>query len=45
MEFKTAVIYARYSSDNQREECIDAQLRAINDYCSKGNIKYLEAYH
>jgi predicted site-specific integrase-resolvase len=26
---KTAVAYARYSSNNQREESIDAQLRAI----------------
>jgi len=29
------VLYARYSSDNQRDESIDAQLRAMHDYCSK----------
>ena len=27
---KRAVIYARYSSDKQREESIDAQVRACN---------------
>ena len=33
------VAYARFSSDNQREESIDAQLRAIRQYCeSKGYI-------
>ena len=26
-----AVVYARFSSDNQRDESIDAQLRAINE--------------
>ena len=32
---KTAWAYARFSSDHQREESIDAQLRAIEDYCAK----------
>ena len=27
-----AVIYARYSSDNQREESIDAKVRACREY-------------
>ena len=27
-----AALYARFSSDNQREESIDAQARAIQDY-------------
>lgn len=31
--FMNAVIYARYSSDNQREESISAQLRAGREYC------------
>lgn len=32
-----AVIYARYSSDRQTEDSIEAQLRACNDYaCAKG---------
>ena len=30
-----AVIYARYSSDNQREESIDAQVRACREYCKR----------
>ena len=34
-----AVAYARYSSDNQREESITAQLRAVKEYCQqKGYI-------
>lgn len=30
-----AVIYTRYSSDNQREESIDTQLRACREYCNR----------
>lgn len=41
---RSAVAYARYSSNNQREESIDAQLRAINDYCEKEGIELLEEY-
>lgn len=33
-----AVLYARFSSDNQREESIEAQLRAMHDYCSRNSI-------
>ena len=36
---KKIVIYARFSSENQREESIDAQLRACKDYAK--NHKYL----
>ncbi|MCY0894320.1 MAG: recombinase family protein [Acidibacillus sp.] len=32
---KRAVAYTRYSSDNQREESIDAQWRAISEYCNR----------
>jgi len=32
----TAAIYARYSSTNQREESIEAQIRACQD-CAKRN--------
>ncbi len=39
-----AVAYCRYSSDNQREESIDAQIRAIKDYCSKENIDLIKIY-
>lgn len=36
-----AVIYARFSSDMQREESIDAQLRTCNAYAkSKGYDLY-----
>ena len=34
----TAVIYARYSSDNQREESIEGQLRDCKDYAEKNSI-------
>ena len=30
----TAVIYARYSSDNQREESIEGQIREQKNYLS-----------
>ena len=33
-----AVIYARYSSDMQRGESIDAQVRLIREFARKNNI-------
>ena len=30
-----AAMYVRYSSSNQREESIDAQVRAIEEYCKR----------
>lgn len=39
-----AVAYARFSSDNQREESIDAQLRAIRDYAKKNGIILIGKY-
>ena len=40
---KKAVIYARYASDNQREESIDAQLRVCRKHCAdKGYIIFHE---
>ena len=39
-----AVIYARYSSLNQDEASIDAQLRAINDFADKNNVKIVKVY-
>lgn len=39
-----AAIYARYSSDNQREESIDAQVRAIKDFCTNKNIHIVKTY-
>ena len=41
---KTAYVYARFSSDNQREESIDAQLRAISEYCKKEQISILKVF-
>lgn len=41
---KTAYAYARFSSDNQREESITAQLRAIREYCLSNDIKILKEY-
>ena len=39
-----AVIYARYSSDNQREESIEGQLRECNDFAKKNDITVLRHY-
>ncbi len=39
-----AAVYARYSSDNQREESIDAQLRAIREYSDKNEINIVKIY-
>ena len=39
-----AVIYARYSSDNQREESIDGQIRECTDYARRENITIVGTY-
>ena len=39
-----AVIYARYSSDNQREESIEGQIRVCTDYAEKHGITILGTY-
>lgn len=44
MTTKTAVLYARYSSDKQREASIDDQLRVCRDYCAREGIEVLKAY-
>lgn len=41
---KTAVIYARYSSDKQREASIDDQLRVCRDFCEREGIDVLREY-
>ena len=41
---QTAYVYARFSSDNQREESIDAQIRAINEYCDTNDIRILQVF-
>ncbi len=40
----TAVIYARYSSDNQKEESIDGQLRECKSYAERNGIKIINSY-
>lgn len=39
-----AVIYARYSSDNQREESIEGQIRECTAYCERNGITVLRSY-
>jgi DNA invertase Pin-like site-specific DNA recombinase len=39
-----AVIYARYSSDNQREESIDGQIRECKAFAEKNDITVLGSY-
>lgn len=41
---KRAVIYARYSSDRQNEESIEAQVRACRDYARLHDITVLSVY-
>lgn len=37
-------LYARYSSDNQRSESIDAQIRAMKAYCKQNNFIIVDTY-
>ncbi len=39
-----AVAYARYSSDNQSDASVDAQLRAIDEYAGRNNICIIKTY-
>lgn len=39
-----AVIYARYSSDSQREESIEDQLRECQEYAERNDITILCSY-
>ena len=41
---KTAVIYARYSSDNQTEQSIEGQLRVCEQYAKNNDILILNTY-
>ena len=41
---KTAVIYARYSCDNQSEQSIEGQLRVCEDYAKQHDILILGTY-
>lgn len=40
----TAAIYARFSSHNQREESIDAQVRACTEYAMHRGLRIVKAY-
>ena len=39
-----AALYARFSSDNQREESLEAQLRAMHDYCERNQITVVQEF-
>jgi DNA invertase Pin-like site-specific DNA recombinase len=39
-----AVIYARYSSDSQREESIEGQLRECKDFAERNDFTILNTY-
>lgn len=41
---KTAVIYARYSSDSQSEQSIEGQLRVCEEYAKTHEILILDTY-
>lgn len=43
-EFKTAAIYTRYSSNNQREESNEAQVRACTKYAKEKGFTILHIY-
>ena len=36
--------YARFSSDNQRSESIDAQIRAMNQFCKQNHWQVVSTY-
>ena len=40
----TGIIYARYSSDNQREESIDGQIRECKEFAQKNDIRIIDTY-
>lgn len=41
---ETAVIYARYSSDHQREESIEGQVRECKDYAERKGLSIVNIY-
>lgn len=43
-EQKNVALYMRYSSNNQREESIEAQHRICEDFCNKNGYKIVEIY-
>ena len=43
-EFMNAVIYARYSSDSQREESIEGQLRECQAFAEANDMVIVDTY-
>ncbi len=41
---RNGAIYARFSSDNQRDESIDAQVRACRAFAEAKGIQVVETY-
>lgn len=41
---KTAIIYARYSSDRQTEQSIEGQLRVCTEYAERNEITIVDTY-
>ena len=41
---KTAVIYARYSSDSQSEQSIEGQIRVCKQFAEKNDIVIVDTY-
>lgn len=41
---QTAALYARFSSTGQREESIEAQIRAMEDYCQRNDMIIVDRY-
>lgn len=44
IEIKRVALYARFSSDHQRTESIDAQIRAMKEFCDHNKWKIVETY-
>ncbi|MEK5507339.1 recombinase family protein [Paenibacillus sp. FSL P4-0113] len=44
MTIQRAAAYTRFSSDNQRDESIDAQIRAIEAYCKQKGFELVKIY-
>ena len=41
---KTAVIYARYSSNNQTEQSIEGQVHVCQDFAKRNDIIIVDSY-
>ena len=41
---KTAVIYARYSSDSQTEQSIEGQVRVCKQFAEKNDLLIVDSY-